>query len=123
MSLLVRFEVSSFAWKNHGLNARTLVLFFVGTVCCRAEQREGGTGLYLMTMGILAVRFSEFLIMHCTLLIPWNTGVSRTRSRLAVPASSYRSRGSIYQAADIVHLPPRPDLKRPCSRILRAPWL
>ena len=35
--------------------------FKVGTVCCRQENKDGQNILYLMTMGILAVRFFSYI--------------------------------------------------------------
>lgn len=37
----------------------------VGTICCRIESKDGVDHLYLLTMGVLAVRFDCTSLVRC----------------------------------------------------------
>ena len=76
----------------------------VGTVCCRLETKEGRTSLYLMTMGILAVRLfnahANFLSHHVAVSLE-GSWLSKLRTHLE---------GCLFTCEDRSSLPSRSGL-------------
>ncbi len=73
----------------------------VGTVCCRLEQDGGRTRLYVMTMGVLAVRppphvlppLSRFIVSLHLHLPPSSSPLLAVADTTHVRPQPYRSRG------------------------------
>jgi hypothetical protein len=93
----------------------------VGTICCRVETKDSTSHLYLLTMGVLAVR------PDCSTAHRFGAN-----SFLAIPISRhwfvYRRchlegcRYS-YKTQNLSHISPRPSFKPGREAVLRTTWL
>jgi hypothetical protein len=92
----------------------------VGTICCRIETKDSASHLYLLTMGVLAVR------LHCT---AHRFGAD---SFLAIPISWHRliylrchlaSCRYRYKTPNLSHISPCPGFKPGREAVLRTTWL
>ena len=93
----------------------------VGTICCRIETKDNISHLYLLTMGVLAVR------PYCC-----TTHRFGADSFLAVPISWHRftyfrcrlaSCHCSYKAKNLSHISPCPSFERGREAVLRTTWL
>lgn len=93
----------------------------VGTICCRIETKNGTSHLYLLTMGVLAVR-PDCSIAH-------RFGAD---SFLAIPISRHwfiylrchlESCRYSYKTKNLSHISPCSSFKRGREALLRTTWL
>jgi hypothetical protein len=93
----------------------------VGTICCRIETKESTSHLYLLTMGVLAVRPDCYTARRfgadsfLAIPISWHR-VIYLRCRLASCRYSYKT-------PNLSHISPCPSFKPGREAVLRTTWL
>jgi hypothetical protein len=96
----------------------------VGTICCRLETKGNVNHLYLLTMGVLAVRHgcdstprSDSGALYCSLALSFSW------HRLVQLGCNFASCRCSYQTPNQPHISSCPDVKRCCEALLRTTWI